>query len=477
MTMKREYLSPSSPYPEAHAALFKGYGVTSRLIPVFCLAGLLWPAIWNGYPIVFADTGTYLSQAMHRYLGWDRPAFYSLFIFPLHLRLTTWPVILVQSCLTVLVLDLTRRAFGVSRWWLLAVAVFLAGATWLPWMVSELMPDVFTPLLVLLLGCLVFAPAAFRMWERVGMTALAAFMISAQQSSVPLSLALLGVFIPLRWFSARHRRPMFAPVLAPAFAIAALLAMNAVGHGRLAISPYGNVFLLARVIYDGPGMAVLRRDCPASGWRLCAWLDRFPPTSDEFLWDSTSPILLAGGHKAVSADADAIIHAAARTDPVGLLRAIWVNAAEQLSRFESGDGLEAWDKQVGSLIDAEFPLRESAAYRQARQQHGVLSVPAPLVTAHGAAAVAGIVLAIVLLPLARRRQPVVAGFLAIALLTLPVSAAITGGLSTPHDRYQSRIVWLPACVALLSLPALLGRRRHPVHAPPGQTFHAAAHAT
>ena len=64
---------------------------------------------------MFADTGTYLSQAMHHYLGWDRPVFYSLFIYPLHLGLTIWPVILVQSCLTVWVLDLTRHAFGVSR--------------------------------------------------------------------------------------------------------------------------------------------------------------------------------------------------------------------------------------------------------------------------------------------------------------------------------------------------------------------------
>jgi hypothetical protein len=43
--------------------------------------------------------------------------------------------------------------------------------------------------------------------------------------------------------------------------------------------------------------------------------------------------------------------------------------------------------------------------------------------------------------------------------TLPLSAAITGGLSTPHDRYQSRIVWLPACIAFLSLLALTRRPR------------------
>ena len=45
---------------------------------------LLWPAVWNGYPIVFADTGTYLAQAIHRFAGWDRPVFYSMFMLPLH---------------------------------------------------------------------------------------------------------------------------------------------------------------------------------------------------------------------------------------------------------------------------------------------------------------------------------------------------------------------------------------------------------
>src|ERR1700722_4377832 len=206
-----------------------------------CVACLIWPALWNGYPIVFADTGTYLSQAMHHYLGWDRPVFYSLFIYPLHLGLNTWPVIVVQSCLTVLVLDLTRRAFGLSTRWLLALTVFLSVATWLPWTVSELMPDLFTPLLILLLSLLVSTPSRFRGWEWLGIIGLAAFMIATQQSSVPLALALLVVVIPLRWIAARARmyrhgpnpRPFrlaapLAPFLAPGLAIAALLLVNTV---------------------------------------------------------------------------------------------------------------------------------------------------------------------------------------------------------------------------------------------------------
>jgi hypothetical protein len=443
---------------------------SSMVVPALCVAWLIWPALWNGYPIVFADTGTYLSQAMHRYLGWDRPVFYSLFMYPLHLGVTTWPVVLAQSALTVLVLHLVRRAFGVSRWWLLPLTGFLAMTTWLPWIASELMPDLFTPLLILLLSVLVFAPRRFRIWQRLAMTALTAFMIATQQSSVPLAVALLIVLIPLRWLAGRLRvAPRFRSgallaLLAPGLAVAALLFVNVVGFGRFSVSPYGNVFLLARVIYDGPGMMVLRRDCPNSGWRLCPYLDSFPATADEFLWDKASPIMLAGGHKAVSGDADAIIGAAMRADPGGLLAVTWDNTIEQLTRFGSGDGLEIWEIQVGPWIAKDFPAREFAAFEAARQQRGELSVPAWLAIVHHVVGLAGIVAALSLLPVAWRRRHVSAWFLATALLALPLSAAITGGLSTPHDRYQSRIIWLPACVAFLALPAL-GRRRRGMSEP------------
>ncbi len=468
--------------------------LTPWIARLLSVAILIWPAMWNGYPIVFADTGTYLSQAMHRYLGWDRPAFYSLFIYPWHLGLTTWPVILVQSCLTVLVLDLTRRAFGLSSRWLLALTVALGAATWLPWIVSELTPDVLTPLLVLLLSLLVFSPSSIRGRERLTLTALAACMIATQQSSVPLSAAVLCIAYLLRFLFGRFasrlalghilpaipldtatrgfrsRAAILVPLLAPCLAVAALAAVNVVALGRVSISPYGNVFLLARTIYDGPGMTVLRRDCPGSGWRLCPWLDRFPPTSDGFLWDKTSPIMLAGGHKAVSADADAIIRAAVLAEPGRLSHAAWDNAAEQLFRFASGDGLNAWNDEAGATIERDFPLRERLRFRAARQQREMLTVPPALALAHRIVAIGGIVAALVLLPLAWRRGHVAVLFLAMSLLVQPVSAAITGALSTPHDRYQSRIVWLPACMAFLALPALFRRSRSgDEHDPPADT--------
>jgi hypothetical protein len=258
--------------------------------------------------------------------------------------------------------------------------------------------------------------------------------------------------------SERSRRWLLV-VLPPALALLSLCSVNLAAHGRFAISPFGNIFLLARVIYDGPGMAVLRRDCPAANWRLCPFLDSFPPLSDDFLWTHDSPLNRAGGPKIISTDAGLIIQAALLADPVGEARATLANTLAQMTSFASGDGLNPWPTEVSPSIEHYFPAREQAAYASARQQTGSLSVPPLLARIHTIVALTGVVACALLLPVAFRRRATCAGFLFAVLLALPLGAAITGGLSGPHDRYQARIMWLPPFIAVLSFAAL--RRRSP----------------
>src|ERR1700733_8951933 len=169
--------------------------------PLLAAPLLLWPAVWNGYPLVFADTGPYLRQAIHHYAGWDRPIFYSLFMFPLHATVTVWPVVIVQALIAAYILHLLCRVLLPA----LPTGVFVAGvavlslSTWLPWLVSELMPDLFTPLLVLLLAVLVWSPERVCRAEQLLLVPLAAFMIASQLSSLPMACILLVGLTLLAW--------------------------------------------------------------------------------------------------------------------------------------------------------------------------------------------------------------------------------------------------------------------------------------
>lgn len=416
---------------------------------------LLWPALWNGYPIVFADSGTYLSQAVHRYAGWDRPVFYSLFILALHWTVTLWPVVLAQALLTGWLLWIVCRTLtpGLPPPGFLVGIALLAVGTWLPWIVSELMPDIFTPLLILVICVLCWVPERLSPRERVALTGLAALMIASQQSSLPLAIGLGAVLWAARWFLRGAAFP-WPLVLATSLALLAMCGMNLAAHGRFSVSPFGNVFLLARVIYDGPGMDILDAECASRQWRLCEFRGSFPLTSDDFLWTDTSPLNRAGGPKVVSAEADSIIRSAVRAQPVAEARAMLLNSTEQLTRFSSGDGLNAWPAQVSPWIQHDFPAREAAAYAAARQQAGTLAVPDLLARLHVAAALAGVVACLALLPRVLRRRDPSAGLLLGVLIALPLCAAITGALSAPHDRYQSRIMWLPPFAAAITLASI-----------------------
>ena len=419
---------------------------------------LLWPALLNGYPIVFSDTGTYLSQAIHLYLGWDRPAFYSVFMMVLHLTLTTWPVVLVQAACVVLMLDCIRGAFfpAMPRVLLPLVLTAMALLTGLPWLISRLMPDLFTPLLVLALAVLIFVPERLGRRERWVLVLAAAAMMAVHQSNILLGVGLLFFLLPLRRMLGARVALGCADVLRlaliPALALAALTAVNFAAHRTASPSPFGNVFLLARVIYDGPGLRALQRECPRSDWRLCGELDRFPPTSDDFLWLADGPLIRAGGAKVISREATAIILAAVMAEPWTQLRAVAANTVEQLSLFSPGDGLHAWPETVSPWIVRDFPASERQRYEAARQTQGSLVIPSWIEATDRASVLFGLAaLSFVFVRALRRRCPS-AGLCAAIFLAVLGNAVITGGLSMPHDRYQSRVVWLPAAIALLALP-------------------------
>lgn len=406
----------------------------------------------NRYPLVFSDTGTYLSQIVERHLGWDRPIFYALFILPLHLTITTWPVVVAQAALTVLVLRTALRAFTGSARHLVPVVTALSVLTGLPWVTSELMPDFATAVLALALAMLVVVPDRLGRYGAWMMALLAAALIVMHLSNPPVAVMLLAVLLPLRrrlgagaplgrWGLARSVGPVVAASLA-------LSSVNLIGAGRFSPSPYGSMFVLTRSLYDGPAMDALRMHCPQSGWRLCALLRTGKPaTADEFLWKQSSPLYALGGPKLVAAEAGAILLTTLRDEPLAVLGHVLRDGARQLVMVATGDGLYPWPDSVTPVIHRDFPPAEARRYDAAMQTSGDALVPGWLQAVHDAALLLGVAATVGALAAALRRRHPVAALCAAVLVCLLGNAAVTGALSGPHDRYQSRVAWLPVFVA------------------------------
>ncbi len=223
-----------------------------------CQPWLLWPALWNGYPLLFSDSGTYVSQVVERHLGWDRPPFYALAVMLVSLRFSLWPVVLAQGLLTGWILHLLRRMLWpeIGAWSLPVLAAVLSLVTALPWVTAEIMPDFLTALMAAALWLLLVRPGGLRRVESWALALLIAGAIACHQANWPIATLLgVGLWLIRRLFGGRvaHKRGAVLQLLVgPALGIGAMLGANLIGHGRLALSPDGDVLLIDRLVGAGP---------------------------------------------------------------------------------------------------------------------------------------------------------------------------------------------------------------------------------
>ena len=126
----------------------------------------------------------------------------------------------------------------------------------------------------------------------------------------------------------------------------------------------------------------------------------------------------------------------------------------QFFMFKTGDGIESqeWILKPGiaRMMPGQLP-----AYLQARQQHNSIHFR-DLNMLHVTVGMLSLLGLVLLLNHAlHRRRWDEATLPGLVLLALVGNAIICGTFSNPHDRYQSRLIWLP------TLALLLARARDP----------------
>lgn len=405
---------------------------------------LVWPALRNGYPLVFSDTGPLLEMGLEPSIGWDKPWIYGPFL-ALSLGTTLWLPLAAQALLVSSVLWLTQKVLGGPRAGLhLVLCAVLAAGSAAPWFASLLMPDVFTPVAVLCLFILAFGGERLSRIELAGVAAIGSVAVASHLAHLILAAGCIAVLALLRWRGGW--RSLWRPAVPLAAALAMLLLINAVGNQVLGISPYGSVFALARLVGDGPGRAFLDRACPDPKLRICAWQGRLSADSDEFLWHPQGPLWADGfGPTRFAPEAARLVPAIIAAYPLDTLRAAAANTLRQLFRAQVGDTLvpDHLDIAVLPRLRPYLPAAEVARYQAGLQPRGLLrNAAAPFLAVHAALLAAGAAGTAAVALRCWRTRRALAGLAALVLAALVANAFATGALSGPHDRYQARLAWL-----------------------------------
>ncbi len=436
-------------------------GATSRILlglaALAATAALLLPALWNGYAIIYPDTGGYLARPIERTLELNRSAIYGAFIYP-GLPFHFWPILIVQSAAGVWITALLLRTFGLLRpFVLLGVTLALAIATSLPWYADTLMPDIWLPYAVLAVYLLTFHAPALRRAEIAALIVVIAFAIASHTATLVLCIGLsiaLGVapfIMPL------PRAQLKYSLGAAAAGVLLALASNFAIAGQFTFTPGGQSFLFGRMLEDGIVARYLADHCPDSSVRLCAYRDQLEDNIDDWLFTPGNVLGKLGGWRAYEPEAKRLNGEMLRLYPGMKLLVSIRSSARQFVMLKTEVSLNRDYNAPALKALRELAPRIMPPLLAAKQQAdipGFISDLAAINILHvGAAWLSIAVLAATLL--FSSRFAVALPFRALiftVFIALAGNAAICGTFSSNAERYQSRLVWLaPLALIVIAL--------------------------
>jgi hypothetical protein len=426
------------------------------------ILGLMFLAIafWNGFPLIFYDTGAYVLEGLGHIFLVERAPVYADLLFLAGGDFSLWPIVILQAVMTgYMILEVARAEVpGLTLGGLVVIGSLLTLLTGAGWYAGQVEPDIFTSMVILGSWLLLFRTGRLGKVRTRWVAGITGLAVACHPSHLGLIAGLLICAALLR-LAARYYPRLPVPHLKHGLiglvtALGLIVAGNFVLTGNLFISKSGSVFIFARMMQDGIVKRLMDETCPPNGqadYKLCAYKNKLKTRADAWLWGNSGFRELGGfsGVQQQEEDRRIIADSLVRY-PVMHLRLAVYDSMLQFLMFKTGDGIEPQEWVLEPGFKRMIP-RQVNAYLGARQQRGQLRfktlnlVHVPV----GAMSVLGLLL--LLQHAGLRRNWSRATLPALVLVGLVGNAIICGTFSNPHDRYQSRVIWLPTLVLLLAM--------------------------
>jgi hypothetical protein len=422
----------------------------------------LYPAFFNGYPLVYSDTGTYIRAGFSDFFPEDRPIFYSWFLRVVSGAESFWlPVGLQGLIFTLIFADFFKTwspAAKSSPIVHVLITLFTVTFTGIAWYVAQLTPD--WAMAVLALQSLVVIHPSSSLKKILVHSFLAIPLCLMHFSHPPILLVWwAGVWL---W---KRKRFKWTSVLFPAGAVVAMLINMGISstHGfGFHYTPFGATQHVARLAQVGLLQAFLKDQCaPSQGYapyKLCHHQGQIPPSILSFLYDPNSPLYLEGGAFAVRQEYEEVSKRIWTEWPYAgrNLVEIGVSTLSQLLRVAPGEALQPYGPgsppygEIADKMPHELPL-----YLNAKQQLGQgIDFSGLRERQWWALWICLVGWGFLWWKGARfpRLKPMIELTFLVALAMF-ANALITGGLHMAYERFQTRVTWLMLPTSILCVMA------------------------
>jgi len=421
---------------------------------------------YNGYPLVYSDTGTYIYSGFDKFVPNDRPITYGLFLWFFSFRFSLWLVIVAQNLITAYVLYELLKLFlkqkGQTFHFLyISILLLLTFFTGIGWYSNQIMPDFFAPVMVLTLIILIFNKE-LSLLKRICLYIIFIISIIVHLSHLLISLSLIVSYLALeRILYKKNVIENYYLKLKNFFVILSLiliswLSLSLIHYtfgGGFKVSKSSGIFFTAHLADCGLLEKYLKENCEKSEFkscRLCLFKDSLPNNLADFLWGPHSPYNQPNSWKSGEIECKALIKKMLKT-PKYLLLNVYKSAEYgfiQLFRNEIGQGLSAYNEgsppygQIHWRFKSE--LNNYLNSRQNRWGGADLNLKVLNVFHLIILIISVFVLSYIFLIYSKSKNisPELFLFLIFCLLAIIINAFITAGLNAPCERFQARVVWL-----------------------------------
>ncbi len=251
---------------------------------------LIWPAIYNGFPLVYSDSGTYMLAGFTEIVPVDRPIFYCLFVRLISLSYSLWLVLIAQALIISFVIYMIVKRFSKRNTAIVSsIIIFLLSiTTGLSNYTSQIMPDIFSSLTIIGLAILFTSDTIH--WKEY---LLSLFVIFAAMVSFSNLILLLGTLIVALFFVIFRfltLKKFLRGVYIAIFSFFLILTFNKFYTNKFILSRASNIFIIARMIETGVVSEYLKANCINHNYLLCNKINELPPYTYIFLFDEKSPL-------------------------------------------------------------------------------------------------------------------------------------------------------------------------------------------
>ena len=435
---------------------------------VWIVAGGILLCFWglfNGYPFVYPDTGTYVFSGFTSQVPVDRPIAYGLFIRHVSMMESLFWVIYAQGILTSLTIYLLFRHFlgTVNPALFIGTLAGITACTNGSLYVSYIMPDLFSPIFFACIGLLLLAKLSKMRSLLIGCLGwLAMIMHNAHL----LEGLVLVVLLALASFSSKFRQII---PLRRTFTIGVLVAAGWLGiralhwmySGKFESQQASHVFAMARLHEMGLLKPYLDQACvEGKNYPICAFRDSLP---DDFLWSGNSPAHKDGGWMAHRDEYRAVIAGIMTTPKLVkdyLIQAL-NGAFNQFFYFRAEDtGKWLVNTPPYGAVLLHFP-KELILYKSCHQNHRDYFLDFSGMNTRQQYLFLGLLVLFALVVSSdwwKTRTP--AGprqFLIFSVVVLVFNAFVCSAFVSVTSRYQGRLMWMALLAGFMVLYTV---RRH-----------------